>query len=57
MEEVFKKNIDSFIKDSQEIITASLNEVVDNEFQSIQTEKRELMALFEDFKVRKNKRV
>ena len=53
VEEVFKKNIDTFIKDSQEIITASLNEVVDKEFQSIQAEKRELMSLFEDFKVRK----
>ena len=50
VEEVFKKNIDSFIKDSQEIITASLSEVVDKEFQSIQSEKRKLMSLFEDFK-------
>ena len=55
VEEVFKKNIDTFIKDSHEIITASLNEVVDKEFQSIQSEKRELMSLFEDFKVRNNK--
>ena len=55
VEDVFKKNIDSFIKDSHEIITASLNEVVDKEFQSIQSEKRELMSLFEDFKVRNNK--
>ena len=44
VEDVFKKNIDTFIKDSHEIITASLNEVVDKEFQSIQSEKRELMS-------------
>ena len=55
VEEVFKKNIDTVIKDSHEIIAASLNEVVDKEFQLIQPEKRELMSLFEDFKVRNNK--
>ena len=51
-EKVFKNNIDSYVKVSQQRIIEKLNEVAEKKLQTIQSEKTELVSLFEDFKVR-----
>ena len=51
-EKVFNNNIDSYVKVSQQRIIEKLNEVAEKKLGTKQSEKTELVSLFENFKVR-----
>ena len=51
-EKVFNNNIDSNVKVCQQRIIEKVDEVAEKKLQTIQSEKTELVSLFEDFKVR-----
>ena len=52
-EKVFSNNIDSYVKVSKQRIIEKLNEVAEKKLQTMQSEKTELVSLFEDFIVRR----